>query len=273
TSNDGHIDPPTLSGCSSHLHSLDVRPTYNWTPSVHLNNALSLEAPLFTSPSLPEEERRKVIKRYPRIEGLQYQPPETPPLAARKMLRSQNKQDMSLKRLQYLLSGALRPLDILGLEISQDVENDNTQRYLYMLHDCRQLLLNLSSQMNDMRINLAYQAINPTFSSTNSNSSSSYTISPTEFQVGLSQQTAANQAVQNASKFRNKRKTFQNNNNLQQSGFQPQPQQFFRSGPSSQQGGYNPTNGNNFTQQQTQQTYRRFNKKQSNTNPFRTNQQ
>ncbi|CAO3693379.1 unnamed protein product [Rhizopus microsporus] len=57
---------------------------------------------------------------------------------------------MALKRLQYLISGIFRPLDILGHEISLDNENANIQRYLTILADCRTLLLNLSSQVNDM---------------------------------------------------------------------------------------------------------------------------
>ncbi|CEI97505.1 hypothetical protein RMCBS344292_11637 [Rhizopus microsporus] len=73
---------------------------------------------------------------------------------------------MALKRLQYLISGIFRPLDILGHEISLDNENANIQRYLTILADCRTLLLNLSSQVNDMRNTLGFQTINPTFKST-----------------------------------------------------------------------------------------------------------
>jgi hypothetical protein len=57
------------------------------------------------------------------------------------MNKYQIKQDMSLKRLQYLLSGVFRPLDVLGLEISQDINNENIQRYLHMLKDCRTLVV------------------------------------------------------------------------------------------------------------------------------------
>jgi hypothetical protein len=88
---------------------------------------------------LTDVERRKTIDQCPNIESLQYQPPDTIPSAARNMNRYQTKQDMSLKRLQYLLPGVFRPLDVLGLEISQDVNNENIQRYLHMLKDCRTL--------------------------------------------------------------------------------------------------------------------------------------
>ncbi|KAI8071823.1 hypothetical protein BDF21DRAFT_401134 [Thamnidium elegans] len=41
-----------------------------------------------------------------------YQLPDTIPSAARRMNKCQSKQDMSLKRLQYLVSGAFRPVDV-----------------------------------------------------------------------------------------------------------------------------------------------------------------
>ena len=94
---------------------------------------------------LPDEERRKTIDHYPNIEHLQYQPPDTIPNTTRKMNKYQTKQDMSLRRLQYLLSSVYRPLDVLGLEISQDRNNENIERYLHMLKDCRTLLLNVSA--------------------------------------------------------------------------------------------------------------------------------
>jgi hypothetical protein len=84
-------------------------------------------------------------------------PPDTIPSAARKMNKYQAKQDMSLKRLQYLLSGVFRPLDVLGLEISQNINNENIQRYLHMLKDCRALLFNVPVQINDMRNNIAFK--------------------------------------------------------------------------------------------------------------------
>jgi hypothetical protein len=120
---------------------------------------------MFPSTMLTDDKRRKTIDRYPNIESLQYQPSDTISSAARKMNKYQTKQDMSLKRLQYLLSGVFRPLDVLGLEISQDVNNENFQRYLHMLKDCIILLLNVSAQINDMRNNIAFQAINSSFSS------------------------------------------------------------------------------------------------------------
>jgi hypothetical protein len=102
------------------------------------------------------------------------------------MNKYKSKQDMLFKRLQYMLSGVFRPLDVDGLKLSQDVNSDNTQRYLHMLKDCRSLLLNISAQINDMRNNIAFQAINPSFSSRAvSNTNHNVTMSPAEFQAAL----------------------------------------------------------------------------------------
>ncbi|KAI7895717.1 uncharacterized protein EV154DRAFT_494695 [Mucor mucedo] len=219
------------------LDSLRIRPSYYWTPSSFLTEVLALDSPLFPTTMLTDDERRKLIDQYPNIEQLQYQPPDTIPSAARKMNKYQSKQDMSLKRLQYLLSGVFRPLDVLGLEVSQDTNNENIQRYLHMLKDCRSLLLNVSAQINDMRNNIAFQSINPSFSSSASPSKTNFPMSPADFQAALVQQTTTSQALKTASGLRNKKRNF----NQAQNG---QAQQFFRSGPSSQQGGY-PNNFNN----------------------------
>ncbi|CAO3694890.1 hypothetical protein G6F70_008099 [Rhizopus microsporus] len=82
--------------------------------------------------------------------NVQYQPPNAIPDAAHRMKPPQTKQDMALKRLQYLISGIFCPLNIFGHEISLDNENANIQRYLTILADCHTLLLNLSSQVNNM---------------------------------------------------------------------------------------------------------------------------
>ncbi|KAI9338901.1 hypothetical protein BD770DRAFT_400542 [Pilaira anomala] len=229
------------------LHSLEVRPSYTWTPSEFLTGVLSLDEPIFTSPAITDEERKKTIERYPPIENLHYQPPDTVPVAARKMNRFQAKQDMSLKKLQYLLSGIFRPLDVLGLEISKDSNHDNAQRYLYMLADCRILLKNVATQINDLRNNIAFQAINPNF--TNNNNSGNFTMDPSEFQAALVQQTSSAQAIQNAGNRnnRNRKRNFQNPRNFQAEGQTKPTSQFFRSGPSMDQGGYTNKGNNNNT--------------------------
>jgi hypothetical protein len=148
-----------------------------------------LDAPLFTSSPLSDDKRHKTIEKYPTMDTVQYQPPDTVPIATSKMNKFQTKQEMSLKRLQYMVPGVFRPLDVLGLEIINHVNNQNAQRYLYMLADCRSLLLNVSSQINEMRNNIAFQVSNPSFTSTPSASSANYTMSPADFQAALVQQT------------------------------------------------------------------------------------
>ncbi|KAI8888497.1 hypothetical protein K501DRAFT_153775, partial [Backusella circina FSU 941] len=92
-----------------------------------------------------------------------------------------------LKRLQYMLSGDFRPLDVLDLEVSKYTNNDNVQRYLYMPRDCRQFLLNVTAQINGMCNNIAFQTMNPTFRSQSPNASTNYTMSPIDFQAVLLQ--------------------------------------------------------------------------------------
>lgn len=100
----------------SALHSLRIRPSYPSSPTPFLTKVLALDSSLFPTTMLPDDERSKLIDQYLNIEQLRYQPPDTIPSATRKMNKYQSKQDMSLKRLQYLLSGVFRPLDVLGYE-------------------------------------------------------------------------------------------------------------------------------------------------------------
>ncbi|KAI9468500.1 MAG: hypothetical protein EXX96DRAFT_590849, partial [Benjaminiella poitrasii] len=132
------------------------------------------------------------------MEHATYQPPDMIPDAARKIQRTQQKQDASLKRLQYLVSATFRPLDILGHEISLDAENTAAQRYMEILLNCRLLLLNLSSQVNQMRTNLAFQAINPAFYNTASPSETNYVMPITEFQSAVAQQVNTAQTFRKA---------------------------------------------------------------------------
>ncbi|KAI7860384.1 hypothetical protein BDC45DRAFT_431167, partial [Circinella umbellata] len=94
-------------------------PSYSWPLSPFLTEVLSLDSSLFPTTMLTNDECCKTIDQYPNIDNFQYQPPDTIPIL--------NK--ICLKRLQYLLSGVFRPLDVLGLEISQDVNNVNIQHY------------------------------------------------------------------------------------------------------------------------------------------------
>ncbi|CAO3642050.1 unnamed protein product [Cunninghamella echinulata] len=181
------------------------------------------------------------------IDALQYQPPDTIPEAARKMNKSQSRQDMSLKRLQYLLSGVVRPLDVLSHEISEDIDNDKSQRCLNILNDCRELLIDLSSNINNLRNNIALQSINPSFHVTANTGQDNYTMSPTDFQSAIIQQAANKQAIRNANRFTNRRRNIfnANNNNSTNTRYDHSSSgQFFQSDPSSQQGDQFNSNSN-----------------------------
>ncbi|KAI8339284.1 hypothetical protein BD560DRAFT_459511 [Blakeslea trispora] len=257
----------------SQLHFLDIRPDYTWKPSPLLSEIMQFNQPLFTTNTLTDDKRKVIIEQYPGQKDMDYQHPDTVPLAARAMKPHLKKQDRSLKRLQYLALATFRPLDGLALELSNDNTNPNVQRYLHMLNDCRSLLLNLTSDMTEMRKTIAFQAINPCFSSTDPSSQHTYIMPVDNFQAALAQQTITLQNVQKASRFDQRPQV---NTNQTHFSHTTQPQQFFRIGPSSQQGGYNThnTQSNKFSKP----TYNKFNKSdihtdRRNTNPFRQPQQ
>ncbi|CAO3693376.1 hypothetical protein G6F70_003785 [Rhizopus microsporus] len=59
---DDHMDDS--SGVTS-LHSIGVRPTYNWTPSPILSEVLSLDKAIFATPALSDDQRAKIIDIQP----------------------------------------------------------------------------------------------------------------------------------------------------------------------------------------------------------------
>ncbi|KAI8875124.1 hypothetical protein K501DRAFT_280672 [Backusella circina FSU 941] len=176
-----------------------------------------------------EDQKGRIIEQYPNLDNVQYQPPAAVPAANRMMAPHQSKLDKSLKHLQYLLSGVVRPIDVLGLEISHDDNTTNIQRYLHVLADCHTLLLNISSEINALRNDIAFKAINPSYSA-NKSSSQNYTMSPTDFQASLTQQTTTNQTLRHA---RPKKRSNHSNSHPQQSKSNFQPQQFFSISPNS----------------------------------------
>ncbi|KAK4509550.1 uncharacterized protein ATC70_007902 [Mucor velutinosus] len=117
--------PPTL-------HSLSTRPHYEWTPS---------EAQL-------EYRSRAIV-----------------PSAEQIINKGQKIEDNSLKHLQYQTSAILRPLDVLANEmITHDGNNANLERFCAMLAEMRSLVVDLCSTITQARINIAYRAVNPSFS-------------------------------------------------------------------------------------------------------------
>lgn len=113
---------------------------------------------------------------------LEYKAPATIPQAERLMNKGQKFEYNPLKYLQYLLSAAFRPLDILGNEmVTSESGNPILKRYCIMLQDVRRLLLHVCSTMNQTRNNVALRAINPSFSM-KSESETKYTLPLDEFQ-------------------------------------------------------------------------------------------
>lgn len=76
-----------------------------------------------------------------------------------------------LKHLEYTLSAAFRPLDILIHEIfTYGTGNTRLERYNTMLRDIHQLLIQVSSIITQNRNNIALQAINSSFEWISANS-------------------------------------------------------------------------------------------------------
>ncbi|KAI8327530.1 hypothetical protein BD560DRAFT_417971, partial [Blakeslea trispora] len=61
------VDMDTQQSQDHPLHSFEVRPSFNWTPSPFLSEVLGLDSPLFTSASLTDDEKSSIVQRYPPI--------------------------------------------------------------------------------------------------------------------------------------------------------------------------------------------------------------
>ena len=252
------------------LHSLGTRPHYDWTPSDALTALMSLDTPLHTSPMLSDIERKAIIESYPPMSHVDYKAPATIPTAERAMNKGQRHEGNSLKHLQYLLSAAFRPLDILSHElVSCESDNPNLERYCKMLYDVRKLILHVCSSMTQARNNVALRAINPSFS-LKSDTEVTYTLPLDEFQQTLVQQTTARKVTREATaRYRQRRSP--NDSPGNSGSFSNFPgQQFFRPGPPSQQGGFT----NNSSTTISNHNFRPTNFNSSNTNrrsnnPFR----
>ncbi|KAG1318510.1 hypothetical protein G6F62_012319 [Rhizopus arrhizus] len=195
-----------------------------------------------------DSERKTIIESDPPMAHLEYKAPVTIPTAERLMNKGQRYEDRSLKHLQYLLSTVFRPLDILSHElVSSESSNPNLKRYCTMLRDIRKLLLHVCSAMTQARNNITLRA-----------------------------------ATCEATVNRRQHRRFTSSNSVNPSSLNVPDQQFFRSGPPSQQGGYNNnSHGNNFSNNSnfnnnssnfnSNSNFRQNNnnKKKKNTNPFR----
>jgi hypothetical protein len=243
---------------TAQLNSIGSRPHYNWTPSPRLNEYLSLDSDIFRAGALSDTDRTHIIESYPPIATLSYNPPQTLPTAASRMNKAQKREDKLHKQLQYAFSAVFRPLDILAHEIALDSETLNSQRYLHMIKDIRTLMLHNMNLLNSARNNIAFRSVNSTFLAPDSLTSTDYTMDPTDFQTSLTQQHATTKSLKDASNY-NKTKKF--NTNSLSTNSNPQ---FFRSGPSSQHGGYN--NNNNSTSTSNNNNRQQYNNNRNNSN-------
>ena len=221
---------------TAQLHLFGTRPRYEWQPSEFLVNLLHLDQPIHTSPPLSDTERKSIIEAYPSISNLDYHAPEAIPSALQRMNKGQKHEDQSLKQFQYLVSAILRPLDILAHELAtNEANNQHLEKYMLMLRDVRKLVLNVSSSLNNARNNVAMRAFNPAYSIKRDDGS--YTLPLSEFQSALTQQTTERKNLPEA--------TYRRRNYRPSSASIGSDNPFFRSGPSSQQGGYSFNNNNN----------------------------
>jgi hypothetical protein len=228
-------------------HSVGTRPHHDWSLSDTFTELMNLNIPLHTSNLLSDSERRTIIKSYPPMTQIEYKAPVTFPTAERLMNKGQQYEDRYLKHLQYLLSAAFRPLDILSHElVSSESGNPNLERYCTMLRDICKLLLHVCSTMTQARNNIALLAANPSFS-LKQDQEVQYTLPLDKFQNTLIQQTAARKATRETTVNRRKHCLFTSSNSVNSSSFLNFPdQQFFRSGPPSPKDGYiNNNHGNN----------------------------
>ncbi|KAI9033823.1 hypothetical protein CLU79DRAFT_725628, partial [Phycomyces nitens] len=181
---------------SNELHSIPIRETYGWTPDEILVTASGMSSDLFTT-LMDTEERKKLIDSYPPIQNMVYTPPATLPLAQSHFKPHQTREDTTLRNLQYSLSAAFRPLDILAHAILISPPEDQAVNTL----DVRKLMVHTSATINQSRNALAVQSINPKFqifTQTTDQSSRRYTMDPQIFQQTLSEQVSNQEAVRKA---------------------------------------------------------------------------
>ena len=243
----------------SHLHSFGRRPRFDWTPDLLVQDQFSLDRDLFNTEVLSDEARGDLIDKYPPIRQLNYQPPLTMPEAKHRLNTSQAKEDATLKHIQYLLSGAFRPLDILASEIcTNEIHNDQSQRFIEIIKDLRSLMLNVNASISSSRTDIAFRAVNPNFRAP-SNGNQNYLMSSEAFQSAISQQAATDKIMREAGS-RGKRNGNPSSSHPNVGKNNP----FFRDGPSMGQGGHSNYNSNNGDPRPQQNLF----SQRQNTNPF-----
>jgi hypothetical protein len=182
---------------AQHVHDLPIRPSYDWSPEPELFHFIpSLDGPILTN-TLSEEERKAIIEMYPPIRGLSYTPPAALEPPGSKASNGQRREDGCLRSLQYLISGILRPLDVLAHVCFTELPEEQAVRVLTMLNHTRTLVLNAYATANTSRNEVAMRAVNPAYSLP-STKGKEYTMDPTQFQEAITQQSAMLKAFRDA---------------------------------------------------------------------------
>ncbi|KAI8368539.1 hypothetical protein BD560DRAFT_330885 [Blakeslea trispora] len=211
---------------------LPIRPRYDWVPEAPLNELMHLDTALWTDNSLPPEERKEIIDSYPPVRGINYQPPDTMPRAAKQMRSHERTQDLRLKQAAYATTAIFRPLDILTRDIFYD--NMDRAKILITLNDIRRLTLHCVTLLHNSRIDLAYSAVDHRVQH-NTNNNKQYLLDEDVFDEQIQKKSSAANTA---------RRT---NNKSRFDRFKSPTTQPFRSGPPSQHGG---SSFNNHSSQQ-----------------------
>ncbi|GAB5588889.1 hypothetical protein Unana1_03789 [Umbelopsis nana] len=188
---------PAMVSSQPNLHELPVRPIYDWQPDTILFERIpSFSSSLFHQ-TLPDEDRRNMIERYPVMQAVRYAPPNTTPVAHRKFNKGQFKEDKTLRNLQYTASAIVRPFDVLCHTLLPLIPSDQTDRVYTILNDIRTLIIHLCGSIHMARNNLALRAINPSFQVPSENGTE-YTMEPQKFQETLSSNTTVQKTLRDA---------------------------------------------------------------------------
>ncbi|KAI9485481.1 MAG: hypothetical protein EXX96DRAFT_494634, partial [Benjaminiella poitrasii] len=236
------------------VHSLGSQPRFDWVPSDRLSSALDLTQPLFDVNQLLVDDKHRLLDLYPLLHDVDYRPPATLPEAHSNVNKGQKLEDSALQDIKYLLSGIFRPLDVLDNELLHYSLTDDAavERNMLMLSHIRALLVNVCATLTMSRNQIAMRAVNRQFKVPNPTSRRTFTMPSNYFQTAITQQTSTSKALKEAQQLNRRprpspqqllnRRDASPSQTAFSTGGNPQ---FFRSGPSSQHGGYpNNKNGN-----------------------------
>lgn len=137
-----------------------------------------------------------MVEQYPDMAGVSYTPPQRLSRAAKKYNKSQIREDDNLQRIQYPISAALRPLDVLAHMLLPLVPTEDVGRVYFAVNDTRLLMLNSAGVVQESRTNIMLRAVNSEFQQPQTDGN--YIMPVSAFQETLSQQSALNKAMTEA---------------------------------------------------------------------------